>query len=224
MSKSSDEKQKKAIQYYNKLSVIYDYVSNWYYRKARGKAIAKLNLKRDQTVLNLPCGTGVNLEYFQKYLENTGLIIGIDLSPGMLEKARSKVKKNKWTNIDLQLNDATQIGPKWLSEYSDQTRPITIDAVLCDLGLSGLPEWKEIIDNMISILKPNGRIVIMDWYIKNPSLKGAFVKWIGKGEVTRPVWQYLETKVSQFSVDNSFNGGDIFVASGSKKVHNGHEA
>lgn len=208
------ENQEKAIRYYDKLSVIYDYISNWYYKKARNYAIEELELKKGQTVLNLPCGTGVNFKYFNEYLNNSGLIIGIDLSSGMLDKAKQKIEKSGWTNIDTELNNATKIDQKWLDVYSNGQ--INIDAVFCDLGLSGLPEWRNIIDNMISILKPKVRIVILDWYLEKPSLRGDFVKWIGKGEVDRPIWQYLQTKVSDFKVDDSFNYSGVFVASGSK--------
>ena len=208
------ENQEKAIRYYDKLSVIYDYISNWYYKKARNYAIEELELKNGQTVLNLPCGTGVNFKYFNEYLNNSGLIIGIDLSSGMLDKAKQKIEKSGWTNIDTELNNATKIDQEWLDGYSNEK--ITVDAVFCDLGLSGLPEWRNIIDNMISILKPKGRIVILDWYLEKTSLRGDFVKWIGKGEVDRPIWQYLQTIVSDFKVDDSFNYDGVFVASGSK--------
>ena len=114
------------------------------------------------------------------------------------------------------MNNATKIDQKWFEEYSNQKSPIEINAIFCDLGLSGLPEWRNIIDNMISILSPNGRIVILDWYLEKTSLRGKFVKWIGKGEVDRPIWQYLKTKVSDFKVDDSFNYGGVFVASGTK--------
>ncbi|MFD2835451.1 methyltransferase domain-containing protein [Gramella sp. AN32] len=206
--------QEKAIRYYNKLSVIYDYISNWYYKKARNYAIKELELKNGQTVLNVPCGTGVNFKYFNEYLNNSGHIIGIDLSSGMLGKARQKIEKNGWKNIETELNNATKINQKWLEGYRNEK--IAVDAIFCDLGLSGLPEWRNIIDNMISILKPKGRIVILDWYLEKPSFRGDFVKWIGKGEVDRPIWQYLQNKVSDFKVDYSFNYGGVFVASGSK--------
>lgn len=217
MDPSIEKQQKKAIRYYNKLSGVYDFISNWYYKKPRHKAVEELQLKKNQTVLNVPCGTGVNFKYFQQYLKNTGLIIGIDLSAGMLHKAEQKIKKNQWSNIKIELNNATKIDPKWLEDYAKHKGAITIDAIFCDLGLSGLPEWKNIVDNMISLLEPGGRIVILDWYIKTPGLKAKFIKWIGKGEVTRPIWQYLESRISDFKLANSFRGGNIFVASGTKK-------
>ena len=211
------EEQKKAIDYYDKISSAYDYISNWYYKKSRKYAIEKLEIKKGQTVLNVPCGTGVNFKYFQSFLENSGLIIGIDLSSGMLDQAKQKTEKNGWTNINLELENATKIDQNWLAEYSERKGQIKIDAIFCDLGLSGLPEWQNIIDNMISMLSPNGKIVILDWYFEKSGPLAEFVKWIGKGEVDRPLWQYLKTKVSYFELEKFglFNG--VFVATGTKK-------
>lgn len=59
----------------------------------------------------------------------------------------------------------------------------------------------------------------MDWYIPKPTLRGAFIKWIGKGEVNRPIYQYLETRVVGFEVNTSFNRGGVFVATGIKNNH-----
>jgi ubiquinone/menaquinone biosynthesis C-methylase UbiE len=87
------EEQEKAIGYYDKISGIYDFISNWYYKKSRNYAIEELEIKKGHAVFNLPCGTGVNFKYFQRHLKNSGLIIGIDLSSGMLEQAKRKTKK-----------------------------------------------------------------------------------------------------------------------------------
>lgn len=212
----TEAKQEKAIRYYDRISGIYDFISNWYYKRARKYAIQKLKLENSDTVLNLPCGTGVNFKYFQSSLENSGLIIGIDLSNGMLEQAKRKIIKNKWNNIELHLENATTIDAEWLNRNTSSKGAESIDGVLCDLGLSGLLEWKNIIDNMISTLKPGGRFVILDWYLENSGLLGKFIQWIGKGEVKRPLWQYLQTKVYDFELKKFgvFNG--VFVASGVK--------
>lgn len=214
----TEEEQEKAIHYYGKISTIYDFISNWYYKKPRKYAIEKLKLEKGQTVLNLPCGTGVNFKYFQHHLKNSGLILGIDLSDGMLKQAEQKIDKNNWTNIELKLQNATIINQKWLDENLKSVEYNKVDVVFCDLGLSGFPEWENIIDNLISILKPGGSIVILDWYIEKPNLLGKFIKWIGKGEVKRPLWQYLQSKVSDFDLQwfGVFNG--VFVASGLKAL------
>ena len=203
------------ISYYNSFSKVYDWLSpKWYYHEARKYAIVQMDLKEGQSVLNLPCGTGQNFEYFNGYLKNTGQIIGVDLSVGMMNKARKKISENKWNNIGLFIEDASAIDQEWLDQNINHGQ--RFDSVLCDLGLSGFPNWNSIIDNLISVLKPNGRIVIMDWYIPEPSLRGKFIKWIGKGEVNRPIYQYLRTRVENFDVDTTFNSGGIFVATGVK--------
>ena len=212
---NEEEKQLRATAYYNKFSRVYDLLSSKaYYHKARSKAIETLHLESGKSVLNVPVGTGQNFEYFQTYLQGTGLILGIDISPGMLDKARKKIKNNSWGNIVLLNRNVTDIDSSLIAEYTDNKG---FDAILCDLGLSGFPEWQKIIDTLLSLLSEGGRISIMDWYIDKPSLRGEFIKWIGKGEVNRPLWQYLESRVDDFTVNSSFNRGGVFVASGTKK-------
>jgi len=213
---NSVEKQKKATKYYDRFAKIYDLVSSKsYYNKPRNFALKELNLSKHQHVLNIPCGTGQNFEDFQKYLQNTGKIIGIDLSQGMLEKAKDKIENNKWNNIQIIKGNATEIDTEWIKK--EFNADLKFDAIFCDLGLSGFPKWKKVIDSLILLLKPNGKIVIMDWYIEKINLRGVFIKWVGKGAVNRPIWQYLENKVANFKVDNSFKNGEMFVASGNKK-------
>lgn len=133
----------------------------------------------------------------------------------MLNKAKDKISKNNWNNVTLHLESANEINEDWLKQTF--SKDICVDAIFVDLGLSGFPNWQTVIDNLLDILKPFGTIVIMDWYISKPSLRGRFIKWIGKGEVNRPIYQYLETKVANFSIDTSFNRGGVFVATGIKK-------
>jgi len=207
-----------AEDYYDKFSKVYDlFSSKQYYHQARRQAVEALELKTNQTILNVPCGTGQNFEYFQEYLKDTGLIIGIDLSTGMLGKAKTKRDKNGWTNIRLANADVLEVDETWIQKNVADKSAIEINAILCDLGLSGFPEWKKVIDNLLAILKLGGKIVIMDWYIDKPSLRGEFVKWIGKGKVDRPIWQYLEPKVNNFQLTDTFNRGGVFVASGNRK-------
>jgi len=206
--------QKRAIDFYNKFSKLYDYLSpKSYYHKARSRAVNDLKLEERMKVLNVPVGTGQIFEYFQSYLNNSGVIVGVDISPGMLAKAELEVVDNRWSNIKL-LNCTVLELSKYLEEENVGTE---FDAIICDLGLSGFPNWKRVIDELLAFLTSGGRISIIDWYIEKPSLRGELVKWIGKGEVDRPLWQYMETMVTDFRVDSSFNRGGVFVASGTKR-------
>ncbi len=137
----------------------------------------------------------------------------------MIAKARIKKDQAQWKNIQLVNQNVNELGAE-LSAGSLGNSPLDgFDAILCDLGLSCFPDWERTIDELVSLLSKSGRISIMDWYIEKPSLRASFVNWIGKGEVNRPIWQYLENKVAEFKVDSSFNRGGVFVASGTKSAH-----
>ena len=214
-------RQADARRYYDGFSRVYDLLSpDWYYRRPRSYAIESLGLRRGDRVLNLPCGTGQNLEYLQSYLQGTGTIVGVDLSPGMLAKARDKVRRRQYSNVVLVEDDAAAVGPQLADTYLDKGE--RFDAALCDLGLSGFPEWRTVIDEVLKVLRPGGTIVIMDWYVERPGLRAAFIEWIGGGEVGRPLYQYLAQQVEQFALDDSFKGGDVFVASGRKRALEGY--
>lgn len=214
---SSQSERMMAKSYYDKFSYVYDVFSTqFYYHKARKAAIGALELQEGQTVLNVPIGTGQNFEYFQDYLHGSGQIIGVDLSDGMLSKAFKKVKNREYKNIALLKMDVADLSAEWMAEYRQTHPDLEIDAILCDLGLSGFENWQQVIATLISILKPQGRLSVMDWELKESSLRGEFIKRIGGGEVDRPIPAYLAQFLDDYEVDHSFNRGGVFVASGTK--------
>jgi len=87
-------------------------------------------LEEGQTVLNVPIGTGQNLEYFQRYLNGTGHIIGVDISEGMLSKAFEKVGEQGYSNVALQNADVSLINKAWLKQYKEENPIQSVDAVL----------------------------------------------------------------------------------------------
>jgi len=206
-----------AKKYYDKFSYVYDIVSpKFYYHKAREAAIHALELQANQVVLNVPIGTGQNFEYLQSHLKGSGQIVGVDLSDGMLAQASKKMNRRGYKNIELLKMDVAELDVQWLAKYRQAHPDFKVDAILCDLGLSGFDNWQQVIGNLIDILEPKGRFSVMDWKIKEPSLRGEFIKWIGGGEVDRPIPAYLEQFLDDYEVNHSFNRRGVFVASGTK--------
>ena len=150
------EKLTEAENYYDKFSRFYDILSpDWYYRKPRKFAIEALQLHEGQTILNLPCGTGQNFEYFQQYLKGSGKVVGIDLSEGMLDKARQKVAKNNWSNVELIKCNSTDehlegtciVSIKFIfvamSAYTNHKHPLKpLPQLLQQKSQSLMPNWK----------------------------------------------------------------------------------
>jgi hypothetical protein len=48
-------------------------------------------------------------------------------------------------------------------------------------------------------------------------LRGEFIKWIAKGDVNCPLYEYTENKIDNFVLNNSLKSGEMFVAIGTKK-------
>jgi demethylmenaquinone methyltransferase/2-methoxy-6-polyprenyl-1,4-benzoquinol methylase len=67
----------------------------------RSLAIKKLLLQRGNCVIELGCGTGLNFPYLIEQIGPDGRLIGIDLTPGMLDIARVRVEQSGWKNVEL---------------------------------------------------------------------------------------------------------------------------
>ncbi len=70
-------------------------------RGFRAKAAAAMDLKAGQCALEIGCGTGRNLPYLRESLGERGRVYGVDLSEGMLERARALCRKREWRNVEL---------------------------------------------------------------------------------------------------------------------------
>lgn len=70
-------------------------------RPARRRAVAAMGLSRGDTVVDMGTGTGANLPLLREAVGSTGTVVGIDLSPGMLDRARERVRRHGWTNVEL---------------------------------------------------------------------------------------------------------------------------
>ena len=117
----------------------------------RRRAADRLDLRPGNSVLEIGCGTGRNFPFLRKAVGPSGRIYGVDLSAGMLDKARELRNDNHWTNIHLVEGDA-----------ADYSAPEPLDAILFSLSYNTMPHHLEVLQHAWSQLRPGGRLVIMD--------------------------------------------------------------
>lgn len=117
----------------------------------RRKAVGRLGLTNGETVLEVGCGTGRNLQLLSGAVGADGRVIGIDASGGMLERAQHLVARRGFRNVRLVLGDA--------SEFALEDR---LDAVLFSLSYSVLPDRQAVVSRAWEALRPGGRLVVMD--------------------------------------------------------------
>jgi S-adenosylmethionine-diacylgycerolhomoserine-N-methlytransferase len=206
------------MKWYDVFANIYDSSLEKLYYKSRVRAIELLDLKSDQTLIDVACGTGANF----KHLKSTNIdveVYGTDFSQGMLRKAESHIKKNNWTNITLFHADARELTPTFIKKQTNQD--LSFDRIICVLGLSVIPDWEKVLDKMLALLNENGRIVIVDVFSEKRSFNTWLVEKFAKADLNREIWQTLEKKTLDFHyeylpVKEKKVGGKLFVATGVK--------
>ena len=98
-------------------------------------------------VLEVAVGTGLNLPCYPEEVRLTG----IDLSPGMLGVARTRAAE-LGRDVVLREGNAEQL------PFEDAT----FDTVVCTLGLCGIPDDGAAVAEMYRVLRPGGRLLLLD--------------------------------------------------------------
>jgi len=190
-------------------------IFDWLFFQAlgfRARAVERLDLKPGDRVLEIGCGTGRNLSFLQHAVGPTGRVHGVDLSPGMLARARALCERNGWDNVELIESDAV-----------DYTPPEPLDGVLFGLCYNTMPHHLAVLRHALDQLRPGGRVVIMDAKLP-PGLGGdlvlPFSLWLMKrtmlgNPLIRP-WEDLARLTDRCDMEE-FMFGSWYIARGIKR-------
>lgn len=113
---------------------------------------AQGTLRTGERVLDVACGTGVLTKLVATQVGPTGHVVGLDLNPGMLARARASPPPDG-AAIDWQEGDAGAL-PFDENDF---------DAVFCQLGFQYFPDRQQAAREMRRVLKPTGRLVALVW-------------------------------------------------------------
>ncbi|MFV8753034.1 class I SAM-dependent methyltransferase [Nannocystaceae bacterium ST9] len=203
----------------------YDLFANFYdrsleplYREQRRAAAEALELEPGHSVLDLPCGTGQSFAELAKRVTPGGVVLGVDFSDGMLDKAQARIDRaTDWTNVHVIQADVHLLDDKRLVKTI--ARP-QVDRLHVFLGLTAFPNWEAAFDRLWSLLAPGGRCVIVDVHAEQPSLQGHMVNLVARADIRRKVWAPLERVAEQFEKHDlpsrREHGGQLILASGRK--------
>ena len=140
---------------YNIISSIYDIVAfilSLGQAKRLYKEVARrLRVPNGATVVELGCGPGSVVPSLLHKLDSSSQIIGIDFSDQMIELANTRKDKNGWNNVNFECMD--------MYEYFPAN---SADCVIFCLSLTAIPNYRKAIDKALSILKPDGQLIILD--------------------------------------------------------------
>jgi ubiquinone/menaquinone biosynthesis C-methylase UbiE len=204
--------------WYDTFSSFYDVSLETLYAPFRAHAALRLALAPGQHVLDAGCGTGQSLEVLCPAVGETGRVVGVDLSAGMLGAARKRAARRGFENARLVQGSLLALDRAAVAEQLPDGRGF--DRVLCFLVLSALPEYESVTGRLWELLEPGGTMVIVDAHAEKLGLQGRLVNLTARADIRRPVWSGLEALAEGYQFERlpapSKVGGDIVVATGRK--------
>lgn len=131
----------------------------------RRRARLALAVATGDRVLEIACGTGLNLPHLRQLVGERGRVVGLDLVSEMLAVARRRIGRQGWTNVSLVQADAARL----------PFREECFDRVLCTFALNIIPEYRDAVREVERVLAPGGRFVALEVSLTADSVP----RWLG---------------------------------------------
>jgi demethylmenaquinone methyltransferase/2-methoxy-6-polyprenyl-1,4-benzoquinol methylase len=169
----------------------------------RKKALSYLKEHNPKKILDVATGTA-DVAIMASHLLKPELIIGIDISEGMLELGRKKVEKQGLANTIQLLN-----GDSETINFEDNS----FDAVTVAFGVRNFQHLEKGLSEILRVLKPGGQLVVLEFsqpkWLFAKSFYNLYMKTVAPSmgklfSKNRSAYQYLDASIKKFPEGKNF--------------------
>ncbi len=147
---------------YARWAPVYDLTFGLIADAGRKRAVRYMNTLPASRILEAGVGTGISLPAYRRDHE----IIGIDLSPEMLKKARERVRRRGLTNVEVREMDVCAL------DFENDS----FDVVTAMYVLTVVPDPEKAMRELARVCKPGGEVILVNHFSTEEGLRGLVEK------------------------------------------------